>query len=89
METFSTQNFANSLKFCAVNVLLSDGRSLICSTASKFLQKQNSDSNYVTVAELNLEGEKIGETSFRLDSVVDYFITKVTNNFYLDSEPYD
>lgn len=89
MEIFSTQNFLNSLKFCAVNVLLSDGRNLICTTASKFLQKQSSDPNYVTVAELDLKGTKVGETSFRLDSVSDYFITKITNNFYLDSEPYD
>ena len=89
MEIFSAQYFLNSLKFCAVNVLLSDGRSLICTTASRFLQKHNPDPNYVTVAELDLKGTKIGETSFRLDSVSDYFITKVTNDFYLDSEPYD
>lgn len=89
MKTFSDRDFINSLKFCAVNVLLSDGRNLICTAAAKFVQKQNAEPNYVTVAELDLNGKKVGETSFRLDSVADYFVTKVTDNFYLDSEPYD
>ena len=89
MEAISDQALLNSLKFCAVNVVLSDGRSLICTMASKFVRQQSNEPGYVTVAELDLNGKKIGEISFRLNSVTSYFTTKVSNNFYLNSEPYD
>jgi hypothetical protein len=83
MNETKKEQLLNSLKYCAVTVILNDGRSFICTTCPDIIEAKVTDSS-VEVAKLSSDGKMTGKTIVSFCSVSDFHITPINNKFYIN-----